>query len=127
MKPEKFLYIIYSIDQTKEMSRFVSYVYTLKGMIDLSDIMDSIENPDITIVADKLGPFDTEESLTRFAYSLSEKFKFSNVCLCNSEAVNRAIVECSNVTEINEKLLETGEKLENPDLNKRGFLSGLLN
>lgn len=123
MNIEKTLILIYSRDHRKDLSRFIEATYSIRGLVPLEEVVDL--NTEFKAIYDgtRLGPFETEEELKNFSLGLSTKLRYEGVCLVDSELLNRAFSEVSNISKLNQFLFEHGEKHLNPEPKNRGIFS----
>lgn len=125
MKVEEVLFVISSIDLKNNRGNYIDLAYSVKGPIRFDEIDGGAQEAAELITANRIGPFDNEEELLKFAYGLSEQSKLSGVCVCNAAALNEALNEVNNTSVLNEVLLSMGDVLENPEQRKKGLFSGL--
>ncbi|EQC45293.1 hypothetical protein [Bacteriovorax sp. Seq25_V] len=123
MNIEKTLILIYSRDQRKGLARFIEVTYSIKGLVPLEEVVDL--NSDFKTMFDgtRLGPFETEEELKNFSLGLSTKLRYEGVCLVDSELLNRAYSEVSNIAKLNQFLFDNGDKHLNPEPRNKGIFS----
>ncbi len=125
IRTQDVLFILYSLDQSKNMTRFIDLAYSTKGVldfkhVDLSDLFTDTFNSE-----GRIGPFESEEELLQFSYDLCEQFKLDNICVCDVEAVNKSLKDAGNVNKLNDFLIENGEVLSDPDRKKKGLFSNI--
>ena len=123
MNIEKTLIINYSRDQRKNLSRYIEVTYSIKGLVPLEEVVDL--NSDFKAIYDgtRLGPFETEDELKNFSLGLSTKLRYEGVCLVDSDLLNKAFSEVSNIAKLNQYLFDNGEKHLNPEPKNRGIFS----
>lgn len=124
MNVEDVLYIISSMDKQNNRGHFINMAYSLKGLVSLEEY-ESTELGLAINESGNFGPFEKEEDLITFSYSLSEDSRLKGVCICSGESLNSALLEANNTNQLNEVLLAKGEVLENPEGKKKGLFSNL--
>lgn len=125
VKTQDVLFILYSLDKNKEMTRFIDLAYSTKGVLDFTqvDLSESFEK--VYNSEGRVGPFENEEELLQFSYDLCEQFKLESICICDVEAVNKSLRDAGNVNKLNDFLLENGDVLSDPDRKKKGLFSNI--
>jgi hypothetical protein len=125
IRTQDVLFILYSLDQAKDMTRFIDLAYSTKGVLDFNNVDLPGSFIDTYNSEGRVGPFETEEELLQFSYDLCDQFKLESICVCDVETVNKSLKDAGNVNKLNDSLIENGEVLTDPDRKKKGLFSNI--
>lgn len=126
MNIEKILFVKHFKSRNDMNQRYIDLMYTLRGILSKQDVLDADSGFSRFVSEDKFGPFETKDDVIEFAQTLSVRYKLHGVCLCDEEAINKALQDVRQVSKLNEFLFEHAEVIENPTPKKKGIFSSIL-
>lgn len=137
MKDTEYIVGIYNyINATPELNSdsayYLLYLLDEKGLLEKSLAMklyDESFKSELTSVSEHhdgskmIGPFESTEKLSQFAFSLCEELNAEKVSLLSVQDYNALLESSQTASDFHRDLLLKGNVMENIERKKKGFLS----